>query len=51
MTHAHGGWLKAVATKPGRMASWIRRDYPRSAPERGHNYLIALCGLDYYATR
>jgi hypothetical protein len=29
-----------------RLAAWIRRAYPNTAPERGHCYLIALCGLD-----
>lgn len=28
-----------------RLASWFRKDYPRYAPERGHSYLIALCGV------
>jgi hypothetical protein len=32
---------------PSRVASWIRKDYPRSAPERGHCYLLALVGDDY----
>jgi hypothetical protein len=51
-----GGWRKAVAkmyrsastsvASPGRVASWLRKDYPKGAPERGHNYLVALCGLD-----
>lgn len=60
--NTNGSWRKALtlmnrnlstaATSLGRVASWIRRDYPRTAPERGHNYLIALCGgLDSYATR
>lgn len=26
-----------------RLATWIRKDYPRSAPARGHCYLLALC--------
>lgn len=53
----NGGWRKAVTivhrafstavASPTRMASWIRKDYPKSAPERGHNYLVALCGVDY----
>jgi hypothetical protein len=30
-----------------RVASWIRKNYPKDAPERGHNYLAALCGTDY----
>jgi hypothetical protein len=29
-----------------RLAAWIRKGYPPTAPERGHSYLIALCGLD-----
>jgi hypothetical protein len=29
-----------------RLAAWIRKGYPTTAPERGHSYLIALCGLD-----
>jgi len=29
-----------------RLAAWIRRGYLTTAPERGHSYLIALCGLD-----
>lgn len=36
-------------TAPGRMASWIRKDYPTQAPLRGHCYLLALCGEDYAA--
>jgi hypothetical protein len=32
---------------PGRGVSWIRKGYPRCAPERGHSYLVALCGVDY----
>lgn len=36
----------AVAT-PTRVASWIRKDYPKGAPERGHCYLFALCGGNY----
>jgi hypothetical protein len=35
--------VSTAKTGPGRMASWIRKAYPRSAPEHGHNYLIALC--------
>lgn len=35
--------VSTTTISPGRMASWIRKHYPRSAPERGHNYLIALC--------
>ena len=38
--------ISNAANKPGRVASWIRKDYPRSAPDRGHSYLIALCGTD-----
>lgn len=30
-----------------RVASWIRKDYPPSAPERGHCYLLALYGAEY----
>lgn len=37
----------AATTSPNRVATWIRRGYPRSAPERGHSYLLALCGLEY----
>jgi len=33
-------------TAPTRVASWLRRNYPRQAPEHGHNYLIALCGAN-----
>jgi hypothetical protein len=29
-----------------RLAAWIRKGYPTTAPERGHCYLIALCGPD-----
>ncbi len=29
------------------MASWVRKDYPKDAPDRGHNYLIALFSMDY----
>ena len=29
-----------------RLAAWLRRGYPTTAPERGHSYLIALCGMD-----
>lgn len=36
----------AMAT-PTRVASWIRKDYPRDAPERGHCYLLALLSVDY----
>jgi hypothetical protein len=32
---------------PTRVASWIRKDYPRDAPERGHCYLVALLGGDF----
>lgn len=39
--------ITPVATAPTRMASWIRKDYPKSAPQRGHCYLLALCGVDY----
>lgn len=59
VTMADGRWRKAVAimhrglsttvASPGRVASWIRKDYPKDAPERGHNYLMALCGMDYGA--
>lgn len=35
-----------AARKPGLVASWLRKDYPRGAPDRGHSYLIALCGTD-----
>ncbi len=30
-----------------RVAAWIRKDYPKEAPERGHCYLLALLGGDY----
>jgi|688.fasta_scaffold1402401_1 hypothetical protein len=39
--------ISTTAHKRGRVASWLRKDYPRSAPDRGHSYLIALCGVDY----
>lgn len=39
----------AAVASPGRVASWIRKDYPKDAPERGHNYLVALCGMEYAA--
>jgi hypothetical protein len=29
---------------PSRVVSWIRKGYPKSAPESGHSYLLALCG-------
>ncbi len=29
-----------------RVASWIRKDYPKHAPLRGHCTLLALCGVD-----
>lgn len=35
----------AVATS-ARVAAWIRKDYPKDAPERGHCYLLALLGGD-----
>lgn len=35
-----------VAVGPSRLASWIRKDYPKYAPERGHSYLLALSGID-----
>jgi|LakMenE01Jun11ns_1017448.scaffolds.fasta_scaffold9948398_5 hypothetical protein len=41
--------IYSAAHKTVRVASWIRRNYPRSAPDRGHSYLIALCGTDYAA--
>ena len=31
--------------------SWLRKGYPPSAPERGHSYLIALCGVASCAPR
>ena len=41
-----------ISTKRrGRLTSWLRKGYPRSAPERGHSYLVALCGAEYHATR
>lgn len=30
-----------------RVASWIRKDYPKDAPDRGHCYLLAVLGADY----
>ena len=30
-----------------RLTSWIRQDYPKSAPGSGHCYLIQLCGTDH----
>mgnify|MGYP003604204081 CR=1 FL=1 len=45
VTTMHRRISGAVATH-NRMASWIRRDYPKTAPDRGHCYLIALCGVD-----
>ena len=33
-------------TRLHRLAAWFRRDYPSSAPARGHCVLIALCGTD-----
>lgn len=30
----------------GRLTSWLRKSYPKAAPEHGHNYLIALCSMD-----
>jgi hypothetical protein len=44
----HRRVIHAVAT-PTRVASWIRKDYPKDAPERGHCYLVALCGVNYAA--
>ena len=35
-----------AAVSPLRFATWIRRGYPRSAPRRGHCYLMALHGVD-----
>jgi len=29
-----------------RLSSWIRQNYPTSAPGAGHCYLIQLCGTD-----
>ena len=46
VARVHRG-VSTVTSGPGRLATWIRKDYPRGAPERGHNYLIALCGLEY----
>lgn len=40
------GIVSTAATGPVRVATWLRKDYPRSAPERGHCYLIALCYPD-----
>ena len=34
------------STRLHRLARWFRRDYPSSAPTRGHCVLIALCGTD-----
>ena len=33
-----------AAVSHNRIASWIRKDYPKEAPERGHNYLVAPAG-------
>ena len=33
-------------TRLHRLAAWFRRDYPCSAPARGHCVLIALCGTE-----
>jgi hypothetical protein len=41
--------MSSAAHKAARVASWIRKNYPRSAPDRGHSYLIALYGTDYAA--
>lgn len=38
--------ISGTGTAPHRMATWIRKDYPKTAPDRGHCYLIALCGAD-----
>lgn len=38
--------ITGAVTASSRMASWIRRGYPRQAPQRGHCYLLALCGVD-----
>lgn len=46
VTTVHRNISTATAT-PGRMASWFRKGYPSHAPERGHSYLMALCGADY----
>jgi hypothetical protein len=29
-----------------RFTAWIRRGYSTAAPERGHCYLVALCGTE-----
>lgn len=39
--------ISDTAAAPMRLASWIRKGYPRYAPDRGHCYLLALCGVDY----
>ncbi len=38
--------ISGATATPHRMASWLRKDYPKTAPDRGHCYLIALCGSD-----
>lgn len=53
----NGKRRKAVATVhrkvttdtvvPSRMTTWLRKAYPKSAPTRGHCYLVALCGTSY----
>lgn len=48
VTTMHRG-ISTAATSPTRAASWIRKDYPPYAPERGHSYLFALCGGRYAA--
>ncbi len=39
--------VDATTMPTGRLTTWIRKDYPRTAPARGHCYLLALCGIDY----
>lgn len=38
--------ISDAVSAPNRVASWIRKDYPKAAPDRGHCYLIALCGME-----
>lgn len=35
--------INSGAVTVGRITAWIRKDYPKDAPEHGHNYLMALC--------
>jgi len=38
--------ISDALASPARMAAWVRRSYPKNAPEHGHSYLLALCGVD-----